>query len=373
MPPDFSRNVHCLLGLSFDAITLAEAELRIRNAAEQRIPCFLSTPNLNFLIACQTDAAFRDSVINSDLSVADGMPIVWLARLLGIPIHERVAGSTLFERLSHGSGRKLAVYFFGGPDGVAEAACRQLAVENKGMTCAGYESPGFGSIADMSTEAVIQRINASNADFLVVALGARKGQAWIEHNRQRLNAPVISHLGAVVNFVAGTVHRAPAWVQNIACEWLWRIKEEPGLTRRYLSDGWMFLRLLVTRAIPCAWLLYQHKPGRNQLQTATVDVRDDDSGIVVRLRGPWLQDNLAVLRECFSKVALAAKDVRIDLEQVPYVDMSFLGLVLLLYGAQTSHSRGLSCGPVNPRVRRIFEYGGGAFLLNDKNHYKSIT
>ena len=366
MPPDFSRNVHCLFGLPFDAVTLAEAEIRIRNAVEQRTPCFLSTPNLNFLIACQVDAAFRDSVINSDLSIADGMPIVWLSRLLGIPIRKRVAGSTLFDRLRHGAGRKIAVYFFGGADGAAEAACRQIAIEDKGMTCVGYASPGFGSIEDMSTDGIIQHINASNADFLVVALGARKGQAWIEHNRHRPNTPIISHLGAVVNFVAGTVNRAPAWAQNIGVEWLWRIKEEPGLARRYLSDGWMFLRLLVTRALPCAWLLYRHKPGRNQLQTATVDVRDDHTGIVVRLRGPWVEDNLASLRECFSKAVLAGKDVRIDLEQTSYVDMSFLGLVLLLYGAQTNSSRRLSCGPVNPRVRRIFEYGGSEFLLIDK-------
>ena len=103
MPPDFNRDVHCLFGLPFDAVTLAEAEQRVRSAADQRASCFLSTPNLNFLIGCQTDAAFRDSVINSDLSIADGAPILWLSKLLGIPIHERVAGSSLFERLRHGT------------------------------------------------------------------------------------------------------------------------------------------------------------------------------------------------------------------------------------------------------------------------------
>ena len=363
LPPDFSRDVYCLFGLPFDAVTLGEAERRIRNAAEQRIPCFLSTPNLNFLIACQTDAAFRDSVIHSDLSVADGMPVVWLARLLGIPIRERVAGSTLFERLRQDTGRKLSVYFFGGLDGAAEAACRQLAIENKGMTCAGFESPGFGSIEDMSNDGIIGRINAGNADFLVVALGARKGQAWIQLNRHRLNPPVISHLGAVVNFVAGTVSRAPAWVQNIACEWLWRIKEEPGLARRYLSDGLMFLRLLVTRAIPCAWLLYRHKPAKPELETAAIDVRDEQTRYVVLLRGPWVQDNLTALRECFSKAVLADKDVRIEMGQTSYVDMAFLGQLLLLHGIQSRHARCLSCESVNPDVRKMFGYAGCSFLL----------
>ena len=82
-----------LLGLPFDAVNMADAVQRVRDAAAQRTPCFISTPNLNFLINCLTDDQFRDSVINSDLSIADGMPLVWIARLMGIPIRTRVAGS----------------------------------------------------------------------------------------------------------------------------------------------------------------------------------------------------------------------------------------------------------------------------------------
>jgi len=84
---------------------------------------------------------------------------------------------------------------------------------------------------------VLQAINASQADFLVVALGAKKGQAWILHNLEHLQVPVVSHLGAVVNFVAGTVQRAPAAWQRAGLEWLWRIKEEPALFGRYWNDG----------------------------------------------------------------------------------------------------------------------------------------
>ena len=94
---DFDRNVYCLLGLPLDAVGMAEAVRRVRAAATEGNRCFLSTPNLNFLIACQADPAFRDSVIPSDLSVTDGMPLVWLARLLGLPIGERVPTSIVFE------------------------------------------------------------------------------------------------------------------------------------------------------------------------------------------------------------------------------------------------------------------------------------
>lgn len=361
--PDFTRDVFCLFGLPLDAVSMDEAESRIRTAAEQRLPCFLSTPNLNFLIACQRDAAFRDSVINSDLSTADGIPIVWLSKLLGIPIRERVAGSTLFERLRQRLGKKLSVYFFGGPDGAAETACSNLNRDNSGLSCAGFHAPGFGSIEEMSTGEILQKINASGADFLVVALGARKGQAWIEHNRPRLNPPVISHLGAVVNFVAGTVNRAPQWVQRIGFEWAWRIKEEPDLWRRYFDDGLMLISLLLRSALPHAWLMCRQRPGADDIRSAAVEVRNDPAGTVVLLRGAWVHANLSPLRSTFAEIARSGKDLRIDFKQVSYVDPAFLGLLLLLYGVQSRNGRTLSFESLNPAVKRIFGLSGCGFLL----------
>ena len=341
MVDKFRREVYCILGLPFDAVDMAGAVQRVRDAAAQRTAYFISTPNLNFLIGCRTDSQFRDSVINSDLSIADGMPLVWIARLLGIPIRERVAGSGLFEQLREGTSTQLLVYFFGGMEGVAEAACRRLNAEPSGLGCAGFESPGFGSVEQMSRDESIAKINASGADLLVVSLGAKKGQAWIEHNRARISVPVISHLGAVLSFTAGTVNRAPAWMQNIGLEWLWRIKEEPGLWRRYFSDGLVFLRLLITRVVPYAWFMYRHKPAAQELHSAAIDSHDKGGEIVIRLRGAWVHDNLRPLREFFSRAVLSGRDLRIDLERVFYVDAAFLGLVMLLQGHQTQHGRQL--------------------------------
>jgi N-acetylglucosaminyldiphosphoundecaprenol N-acetyl-beta-D-mannosaminyltransferase len=242
------RNLHWIMGLPFDAISLHEAVDVVRNAAKQRTSLFISTPNLNFLIASQDDAAFRDSVINSDLSLADGMPIVWLAKLLKVPIKERVAGASLFEALRYNSLQpgepRMRVFFFGGPDGVAERACQAINQDSTSMECVGYHSPGFGSLDQMSTTETLQRINITNADFVVVSLGAKKGQAWIERNRTQLHTPIICHLGAVVNFVAGNIRRAPTWMQRTGLEWLWRIKEEPELWRRYFRDGFRLVHLI---------------------------------------------------------------------------------------------------------------------------------
>ena len=362
VPPDFSREVHCLLGLPFDAVNMSGAVQRMKVAASNRSPCFLSTPNLNFLIAAQSDAAFRNSVINSHLSIADGMPLVWIAHLLDIPIHERVAGSALFDTLRNESDNPISVYFFGGPEGAAEAACRRLNLEGRGLTCAGFESPGFGSIDQMSSEATIQRINASNADFLVVSLGAKKGQAWIERNRARISVPVISHLGAVVNFVAGTVKRAPVWMQNIGLEWLWRIKEDPALWRRYFRDGLALLKLVACRVLPYFWYLQRHKPDDSQLAAAGIEKTEDENNYIIHLRGAWTQWNIAPLRVCFSSAALAEKNIRLDMSGVSYVDSAFIGLVMLLHGHQTQNHRQLQIEFLPDHVRRIIKYCCAEFL-----------
>ncbi|MBU1424375.1 MAG: WecB/TagA/CpsF family glycosyltransferase [Gammaproteobacteria bacterium] len=363
---DFNREAHCLLGLPFDAVDMQSVLHRIRKASSEKSPCFLSTPNLNFLIAAQSDAAFRDSVVNSDLSIADGMPIVWMAKLLGIPIRERLAGSDVFELLRTASPPRLSVYFFGGLEGVAELACNRLNAESSGLRCAGFKYPGFASVPEMSSDANIEEINSSGADFLVVSLGAKKGQSWIEHNRSRISAPVISHLGAVVNFVAGGLDRAPVWIRRSGLEWLWRIKEEPGLWRRYTVDGWMFAKLLLARVVPYAWYMLWHKPTDRELDSAAVERFDEDSRIIIRLQGAWVQKNLGPLRECFAGSVRAGKDVLIDLERVTYVDSAFMGLLMLLYGDRKRQARHLSVVKAKKDVLKLFRYGCAEYLLDTR-------
>ena len=87
------------------------------------------------------------------------------------------------------------------------------------MRCVGFDEAGYGSIEAMSGAALIERINRSGAHFVSAALGAQKGQAWFAHNAARLVPPVLCHLGAVMNFSAGTVSRAPPWAQRSGLEW----------------------------------------------------------------------------------------------------------------------------------------------------------
>lgn len=360
---DFNRDVYCLLGLPFDALTLEQAEAALLDAARAGRRNFFSTPNLNFLITAMGDATFRNSVLHSDLSLVDGMPIVWMARALRIPLRHRVAGSTVFERLRRQSGTPLRVYFFGGPDGVARRAGEVLNAEGGAMTCVGAHAPGFGSIEDMSSPALIADINHARPDFVLVALGAKRGQAWIERNLAALQAPLISHLGAVVNFVAGTVAQSPAWISSLGLEWLWRIKEEPALWRRYWNDGTALLSLLLRQVLPGALAARRAADAHARASAPAVDLRSDGGMRRLTLSGDWHAGNLAPLRLAFSAATATRGDITLDLSAVNSLDSSALALLMLLYGHQSKTGQAYAADGASDALRRALALHCAQYLL----------
>jgi len=196
----------------------------------------------------------------------------------------------------------------------------------------------------------------------VVALGAQKGQAWIERNRARLDVPVVSHLGAVVDFAAGTVRRAPAWMQRAGLEWLWRIKERPALWRRYFADGTALAMLLLTRVLPHVW--YARRHAADAPAEGYVEVREGEREYTVALRGAWTRGNIDVLRRGFTAAAQSGKDVRLDVAAVSHVDSAFVGLLMLLRGYLQQHGRRLAIQSLPRPVRRVIEYCCAEFLCH---------
>lgn len=353
---DLARNTRALFGLVFDVLSLDEAVVAVQAAATERRRCFVSTPNINFVAMAQSDPEFRGSVLRSDLSLADGAPVVWAARLAGAPLPERVAGSDLFERLRHGA-VPMRVYFFGGPDGVAAQAVERLNAESGPLRGVGYAAPGFGSIEAMSGDERLQRIECSGGNFLVVALGARKGQAWIERNLERLPPMVVCHLGAVVNFVAGRVERAPAWVGRIGFEWLWRIAQEPALWRRYAADALMLARLLTTTVLPLAVarLLPQSD------EPASLERMSAGGETVLRLRGAWCADRLMPLKAAMADILRAGHTLRVDLSLVTHIDSATIALLLQVDAWQRT-PRLLVDQSISRRVRRSLHLHGARDL-----------
>ncbi|WP_188149399.1 WecB/TagA/CpsF family glycosyltransferase [Teredinibacter waterburyi] len=305
-----ARQLTSIFGLPFDVVSERQAIDHLISCIESNKRCFLSTPNLNFAIASQNNRSFRQSVLESDLSVADGMPLIWISKLAGPCLPERVAGSSVFQELyKTPANSKIKVFYFGGNPGVAELAHQETNRVSPGMESVGFYDPGFGSIDDMSSADIIEKINTAKPDFLLIALGAVKGQAWIQHNQHRLDASVISHLGAVINFVAGSVSRAPKFWQRIGAEWLWRIIEEPSLWKRYFSDGKMFTQLFFTRVIPL-YLRQLRENNQTEDSTATLLIRADslDQPISVLFNGTFSARDCDTLLAQLKEILQAEQD-----------------------------------------------------------------
>jgi N-acetylglucosaminyldiphosphoundecaprenol N-acetyl-beta-D-mannosaminyltransferase len=363
---DLTREVYGILGIPVDVIDMTTVLRKIENAAVGATPFLISTANLNFLVTSRSDSEFRASLLLSDLCTADGMPIVWIARLLGVPIRERIAGSDLFDALKsmHDRTRRLKVFLFGGVGGAAAAACRNLNAEPGGMTCAGSHDPGFCSVDEMSTDTILDTINSSNANFLAAALGAKKGQAWLLRNHGRLRIPVRVHLGATINFQAGTLKRAPTRVRKWGLEWLWRIKEEPQLWRRYCNDGIILLQLTLTHILPLVILAQWNRlTGNFKGNDLLIQRAEDHESVILIINGVVTARNLDIAVSCFQDAVVAAKHIVINFTDTRLIDARFLGLLLMLKKQLNAQQLHLKFTGVTPRIVRIFRLNGFGFLL----------
>lgn len=357
------RDIYNLLGLPFDAVDMDGAVRAVIDAVSNKEKLFISTPNLNFLIGSQKKKAFRDSVLHSDLSIADGMPIVFMCKLLNIPIKERVAGSSLVDELRRNEecrANPIKVFFFGGQDGVAGKAHQILCDTKDGLMSVGFLNPGFGSVDDMSSDAIIGQINEAAPDFIIVSLGAEKGQAWIENNRVRLNAFVISHLGAVVNFIAGTVRRAPEWVQKLHMEWLWRIKEEPSLFSRYFNDGTALIALIFSKILP-----YRRVIKRHRVHSSPKIVTNFEKSNVL-LVGDINLSSRDEIKGVFKKIIAKGDDITLNMREVRYVDQSILGLLLVTWVEIRQIGGELRLEGLTDAVHEIVKLNGLDFILKDE-------
>ncbi|MBX2805687.1 MAG: WecB/TagA/CpsF family glycosyltransferase [Hyphomicrobiales bacterium] len=374
---DLDRNVYCVLGLPLDAYDMDGALKSATSAAHDKSRCLLSTPNLNFLVGSLGNKKFRESVLISDMSVADGMPLIWIAKLLGLPLKERVAGSELFEKMveQHEVERPIKIFFFGGDDGVAEKASTEINANSKSVECVGTLNPGFGTIEEMSSDAIIDQINDSEADFLVVALGAQKGQEWLRRNHDKLRIPLRSHLGACMNFQAGTVSRAPLFFQKYGLEWLWRIKEEPQLWRRYWSDGLALLRLTLARILPLA--IKRHIADRltaNRPKPFEIAIRDGVAARTLVVKGHAIERNVEhAIQQFKSAFSGSCWTLSVDLSDTTEIDQRFLGLLIMArkVAIQSGVSFHIKAG--SAALRRAFELNEADYLLSDEIPHADAT
>jgi N-acetylglucosaminyldiphosphoundecaprenol N-acetyl-beta-D-mannosaminyltransferase len=235
-------------GVPIDSLTLREAIDAIDLLVASGRGGAVFTPNVDHIIEFETNPRLRQAYEAVDLSLVDGMPVVWASRLLGRGLPEKVSGSDLIEPLlEHAMAREWRVFFLGGQEGVGALAAARLKETMPNLSIVGTLAPRVDMTApkERRTE-IVEAIRATRPHLVFVAFGAPKQELWIHEAREDLKPSVFLGIGASLDFIAGTLPRAPRWVSRSGFEWLYRLGREPRrLWKRYLvRDPRFFIILL---------------------------------------------------------------------------------------------------------------------------------
>ena len=239
-----------LLGVDFAAVSEQETVDHVIDEIRHGCGGWICTANLDILRQWSSSDEVRDLVRDADMIVADGMPVVWASSLRGTPLPERVAGSSLTYTLTAAAAQQGAsIFLIGGNPGTAEAAADRLRELNPGLHVAGTLCPPVGFEKSKRWSSRIRRaLHESDPDIVYVGLGFPKQERLIATLRGDHPHAWFVGCGISFSFIAGEFDRAPASVQRLGLEWLYRLVQEPGrLWRRYLVQDVPFLgRLLVS-------------------------------------------------------------------------------------------------------------------------------
>jgi N-acetylglucosaminyldiphosphoundecaprenol N-acetyl-beta-D-mannosaminyltransferase len=248
--------------LWIDALSFGDALREIEGLVDARKGGAVFTPNVDHVIKAESNVAFRRAYDHASLSLADGMPLVWVAGLLGCPLPERVAGSDLLMPLLDLAARRhWRVYLLGGAPGVAEATAQLLTVD-RGVCVVGWDDCLIRSDGSDVTGDSVARASAARPDLILVGLGPPKQELWIDRASGAVGPAVSFGIGAGLDFLAGKFKRAPRWMARTGLEWAFRLIQEPRrLWRRYLVEGPRFaLVVLETWRSPRSERIREHPP-----------------------------------------------------------------------------------------------------------------
>jgi N-acetylglucosaminyldiphosphoundecaprenol N-acetyl-beta-D-mannosaminyltransferase len=240
--PQYVHPPIAILGVPFDNVSTAETIDAIDRMVASRQPHYLVTANVDFLVQAQEDVELRRILFDSHLVLCDGTPLVWASRLLGNPLLERVAGADLVPLLLRVAAEKgYRIFFLGATEESCTQAVQRLRKLHPSLVIADHYSPPFNKLLEMDHDEIKRRILVAKPDLLFVSFGCPKQEKWIAMHYRSLGVPVSAGVGATIDFLAGTVKRAPVWMQRVGMEWTYRLAQEPRrLFKRYFKDLWVF-------------------------------------------------------------------------------------------------------------------------------------
>lgn len=236
------RSREQVLGVPIDVLGWAEALVRLSTWAEARDSRTVCLCNVHSVTTASRDPAFRKIICAADLAAPDGMPVAWMLQRLGHFRQERINGPDLMWRYcALAASRSEKIFLFGSDGETIDSLEKKLLASFPGLVVAGTCAPPYRPMTEEEDRLVVDRINASGARIVWVGLGCPKQEQWMHAHHGRIHAVMIG-VGAAFDYHAGTLRRAPLWMQTVGLEWLYRLACEPRrLWRRYLITNTLFI------------------------------------------------------------------------------------------------------------------------------------
>ncbi|HZP87851.1 MAG TPA: WecB/TagA/CpsF family glycosyltransferase [Burkholderiales bacterium] len=230
-----------VLDVYIDPLSWDSAIGKIIDWAERRESRYVCACNVHSIVTARTDTGLRRVLNDADMATPDGMPIAWSLRRLGFRSQARINGPDLMWHVLERAARAgLSVFFYGSsPETIAQLTSRTIAAFPR-LRIAGSFSPPYRALTLDEDAAIVDRINASGASIAFIGLGCPKQERWMAEHRGKIKAVMLG-VGAAFDYHAGTLKRAPHWMQRSGLEWAYRLGQEPGrLWRRYLTTNTLF-------------------------------------------------------------------------------------------------------------------------------------
>jgi len=231
-----------LLGVDIFALRMGEVLDIVNDHIANRQRLLIGVVNVAKIVNAQKNSELRAALDEADLVLADGAPIVWLSRMLGRPLPERVAGiDIMFELLREANDRHYSIYFLGAKPEVLQEVINIVRRDYPSIRIAGYRDGYFNEDQERS---VAENIRHSQADILFVAISPPKKEVFLRKWRKFMDVPICHGVGGSFDVLAGVTKRAPLWMRKCSLEWLYRLIQEPRrMWRRYLITNTIFIGL----------------------------------------------------------------------------------------------------------------------------------
>ncbi len=248
--PDDPRTI-VLFGIPFHDVSMDGTLAWIDHLIAARRPAYLVTANLDFAAQASSDVELQRILVEAELVLCDGTPLVWASKIAGHPLRERVAGSDLVPQLAaHAVAKGYKIFLLGGEAGALEQAARNLMANHPGLPPVQFYSPPFAPLHKLDNTAIVERLAEAKPDILLVAFGCPKQEKWIFMHYRTLGIPCCIGVGATIDFLAGKISRAPKIVGKLGLEWVYRMLQEPKrLAGRYWKDIKFLVRQIVRERI----------------------------------------------------------------------------------------------------------------------------